>query len=101
MQQPVTKEKPNTIQRFTTLVATRVARLSAVRPAMTCVKSNKRRRSIRSAKTPPTSVKINAGGASEMGGGGELGVGASIGTEMGTSQAVAGDASNPANLKDY
>jgi GWxTD domain-containing protein len=58
---------------------------------------------------PPAGMEITekkrsknyAGGASEMGGGGELGVGASIGTEMGTSQAVAGDASNPANLKDY
>lgn len=44
--------------------------------------------------------KNYAGGASEMGGGGELGVGASISSEMG-SQAVGRDASSPGLVKDY
>src|SRR5687767_3367408 len=61
MQQPVTNEKPNTIHRLTTPVQTSIARPSAAMPAATCVKSSNRRRSIKSANTPPRSVKINPG----------------------------------------
>src|ERR1051325_3901071 len=61
IQQPVKNENPSTIQRFTTSVKTSVARPNAAIPAVTCVKIKRRRRSIRSAKTPPASVKKKLG----------------------------------------
>src|SRR5215217_2940247 len=61
IQQPVTNENPSTIQRFTTDVSTRAARVRAASPATTCVYSSSRRRSIRSAKTPPSSVRTKPG----------------------------------------
>src|SRR5688500_14293990 len=61
MQQPVMKEKPNTIQQLTNTVPTSTASPNAAIPATTCVKSRSRRRSIKSANTPPASVNKNPG----------------------------------------